>query len=109
MTSDQLEPSAHAPCTSTTLRASTGAVVWAFACSPLSDPVSTHAVRTTLFIIEYLLLFMNRPLENEQRMNPEWREAVALSRRATPRSDQRAQLHLTGGASPGNYTLDGLC
>src|SRR3954452_22926321 len=38
MTSAQLEPSAHAPCTSTTLRASTGAVVWALACRPPNVP-----------------------------------------------------------------------
>src|ERR1700730_5236233 len=35
MTSLQLEPSAHAPWTNTTLRASTGAAVWAATCAGL--------------------------------------------------------------------------
>jgi hypothetical protein len=44
MTLDQLEPSAQAPWTSTTLRAAAGAAVWAFACGTPSPLASTHAV-----------------------------------------------------------------
>jgi hypothetical protein len=42
MTSDQLDPSAQASCTNTTLRASTGAAVWAFASTLLNDPASAQ-------------------------------------------------------------------
>src|SRR5438477_9859648 len=55
MTSAQLEPSAHAPCTSTTLRASTGAAGWACASNPPSVPVSapaTNVATTRKFIID---------------------------------------------------------
>src|SRR5258706_1516221 len=46
ITSAQLEPSAHAPCTSTTLRASTGAAGWASASNPPSVPLSTPTAIT---------------------------------------------------------------
>jgi len=43
MTSAQLEPSAHAPWISTTLRASTGTAGWAWASNPPSVVASTPA------------------------------------------------------------------
>src|SRR6202171_2333867 len=44
MTAAQLEPSAHAPCTSTTLRASVGAAVCARASNPLSFAANAATV-----------------------------------------------------------------
>src|SRR5882672_3681160 len=56
MTSAQLEPSAHAPCTSTTLRASTGLAPCADACAESSvadsTPMATTANFAKVFICE---------------------------------------------------------
>jgi hypothetical protein len=49
MTLDQLEPSAQAPCTSATLRAATGAAVWAFACGALTPLPSKRAATAAKF------------------------------------------------------------
>src|ERR1700704_4733339 len=54
MTSLQLEPSAHAPWTNTTLRASTGAAVWAATCAVLEgnknkqNTIAAHFLPTTV-------------------------------------------------------------
>src|SRR6266550_3769931 len=49
MTSPQLEPSAHAPCTSTTLRASAGFGVCANACAARSVAESMLSATTNIF------------------------------------------------------------
>src|ERR1700675_2827024 len=56
MTSAQLEPSAHAPCTSTTFFAATGAAVCARASIPpnvpASTPIANAVTNRTIFIVQ---------------------------------------------------------
>src|ERR1700730_10514628 len=54
MTAAQLEPSAHAPCTSTTLRASVGAAV----CARASNPLSVAANAATVSAITNRAIFI---------------------------------------------------
>src|SRR6267143_1178322 len=76
MTSAQLEPSAHAPCTSTTLRATAGFAVCADASAAKSIVESTLTATTTHFRPVFIC---RTPYESFMSVGPSfWRKAESM-------------------------------